>query len=86
MESDDDHDPGAGGKMLGSAAQGGSPLAKSLPRVSQGSSFALTLRLLKRMGLENLLLIISHWDSGRMSKTSKSHDARGRFALTSRQQ
>ncbi|CAE7442653.1 ngb2 [Symbiodinium microadriaticum] len=37
MESDDDHDPGAGGKMLG---------------------------LLKRMGLENLLLIISHWDSG----------------------
>eukprot|EP00439_Symbiodinium_sp_Y106_P065493 s3511_g10.t1 len=37
MESEDDHDPGAGGKMLG---------------------------LLKRMGLENLLLIISHWGSG----------------------
>ena len=28
MESEDDHDPGAGGKMLGSAAQGGSPLKK----------------------------------------------------------
>ncbi|CAE6919315.1 impact [Symbiodinium natans] len=37
MESEDDNDPGAGGKMLG---------------------------LLKRMGLENLLLIVSHWDSG----------------------
>mmetsp|Transcript_7848 Transcript_7848/g.18165 ORF Transcript_7848/g.18165 Transcript_7848/m.18165 type:complete len:465 (+) Transcript_7848:57-1451(+) len=37
MESDDDNDPGSGGKMLA---------------------------LLKRMGLENLLLVISHWDNG----------------------
>ena len=45
----------------------------------------MTPRLLKRMGLENLLLIISHWGSGRMSKTSK-HDVPGRCVLTSRQQ
>lgn len=69
--SEDDEDPGAGEKILGSGPQDPWGSHEFCWKTHHGGpwnhSETIPLRrprLLERMGLENLLLVVSHWNSG----------------------